>query len=104
VKPSGVSEEGMARQAASREQSSSALDVKRLLITGYPPIVHELAAAFLLRPHWKTRVLPIRSTARRFAWPLGVVRAMPRVDLWYQLSGLRDGGTQFLSIPVLHNE
>ena len=85
----------MARQAASREQSPSDLDVKRLLITGYPPIVHELAATFLPRPNWKIRVLPIRPTARRFAWPFGVVRAMPRVDLWYQLSGYAMRGLSF---------
>lgn len=97
VKPSGVSEDGMARQAASREQSPSHLDVKRLLITGYPPIVHELAATFLLRPHWKTRVLPIPPTARRYAWPLGVARAMPRVDLWYQLGGPMRERSFFLS-------
>ena len=87
----------MARQAASREQSPSHLDVKRLLITGYPPIVHELTATFLLRPHWKTRVLPIPPTARRYAWPLGVARAMPRVDLWYQLGGPMRERSFFLS-------
>ena len=70
--------------------------MKKILITGYPWPLYEVADAFSPTPDWETRVLPIRPTLHRFIWPLAAVGAMPGADLWYQLSGYAFQGLNFL--------